>query len=263
MNKNKQGYSVILSLLLVGLLLVITTGIFQMVLKEMFDTRGITKALKASAAAEGAQEIALWQLKNYWYWFAEDTDHSINARSVALWEYPKNEDRFHKNRDVFFSNTFDAKANSYEGTLDRYETHIIPLFYRTEKQKYHIWPFLEFRIISGDENAMVWNILSTDTGITWVGDFDSSSEGNRKDAATQEFSTAFVETFLLDNEIKNNYLILYNSSEWEIIYNLDAGSEYFVKPKISIISSAQIGKYKQNIQTNFTNREFLYSLFSN
>jgi hypothetical protein len=40
-HNNKQGYSVIISMLLIGFLLVLTTTVFNLVLRELRDTRGL------------------------------------------------------------------------------------------------------------------------------------------------------------------------------------------------------------------------------
>jgi hypothetical protein len=262
MKINKQWYSVILSLMLVGLLLVLTTGIFHMILKEMLDTRGIWNAMKANAAAEWAQEVALWQLKEYGYWFAQNIPHDINKRSIALSENPKDIWLFKQSSDVFFSNIFDAKSDNYDGKIVGYQTHLIPLFYQEEVNKYTIDQSLEMYITWWEDSNLVWNILAKSEGITWVGWFDTYSYGNKKDNEFQNFSEELVETFLYENKDTKNYLILYNAGDTEIEYNLLASSE-FVKPEMTIVSSAQIGKYKQNILTKFSNKEFLYSIFSN
>lgn len=261
MKNNKEWYSVIMSLMLVGLLLVLTTGIFHIVLKEMFDTRWVWNALKASAWAEAAQEIALWQLKEHGYGFSQDIEHSINDRSVFLSTHFLDSSKFKKAKDIFVSNSFDATASTYDGQLWSYQTQVIPLFYSDEERIYDIWPSIEYMITSGDSWDLVWNILSKDNGITGTGDFSVSTQWSQKDPNTQLYSTEYIDNFLVSNN--RNYLILYNSWNQALEYSLSTWGDLFVKPEISIVSSAQIGNYKQNIQTKIENKEFLYSLFSN
>lgn len=66
-SRNLNGYSIILSLVMIGFLLVLTTGTLNLVLQEMQDGKGKQDYLKASAAAEGAMELALSHIKNTGY----------------------------------------------------------------------------------------------------------------------------------------------------------------------------------------------------
>jgi hypothetical protein len=49
--------------LVVGFLIILTSGVFNLVLKEMNDTTSMGNYLKASAGAESSQELALLQIK--------------------------------------------------------------------------------------------------------------------------------------------------------------------------------------------------------
>jgi hypothetical protein len=49
MKNNKSGYSVILSILMVGFMLVLTSGVFMLVLSENKDTKAMEYYLKAFA----------------------------------------------------------------------------------------------------------------------------------------------------------------------------------------------------------------------
>jgi hypothetical protein len=72
-----------------------------------------------------------------------------------------------------------------------------------------------------------------------------------------------VSDFLNNSE---NYLILFNSGNFDIEFTLNS-SDNFSKPKTQIISSAQVGEYRHNLQTDYDNTKFLnmlkYSVFSN
>lgn len=79
-----------------------------------------------------------------------------------------------------------------------------------------------------------------------------------------------IESFLASDTRSTNYLILFNpDASTDIDYRLytDSDSEFFTKPRTEIISSAQVGKYKQNFRTVVDNTEYLnvlkYSIFSN
>ena len=82
------------------------------------------------------------------------------------------------------------------------------------------------------------------------------------------YSEEEINNFISSSD--SNYLVLLNSgNNWNIKYKLKAMNswEYFSKPKTTIISSAEVWDYKQNISTNLNNTEFLnilkYSIYSN
>ena len=64
---NKQWYSVIIAMLLIGFLLVLTVTVLNLVLKELRDNRAMWDSMKAFAWAETGKELALLKIKEEWY----------------------------------------------------------------------------------------------------------------------------------------------------------------------------------------------------
>ena len=78
----------------------LTTWVFNLVLKEHNDSRGLWDSIKAFAGAESAQELALLKIKEKWYWIDHKIDHAVSQDSVILSKNPSNISDFNKNKDV-------------------------------------------------------------------------------------------------------------------------------------------------------------------
>ena len=72
------GYTIISAIMMVGFLLVLTTGTLNLVLQELQDSRGQQNYIKAYAAAEGAMELGLYRIKERGYGY----DDSYENESV-------------------------------------------------------------------------------------------------------------------------------------------------------------------------------------
>jgi len=79
------------------------------------------------------------------------------------------------------------------------------------------------------------------------------------------FQDAPIESLLASG---TNYLTVYNPTANEVLYDLSVSGtdEFFTQPKSIVESSAQVGKYTQNLNTTVDNSEFLgilkYSIYS-
>ncbi len=266
-NLNKKGYSVIISLLMVWFLLVLSTGIFNLVLKEMKDNRGMWDYIKAYAWAESAKELALLKIKKNGYWYYDKIDHNINDYSIVLAKNPINKSSFNKSRDVFISYDIWTKVNEYSDNLNSLDYHIIPLFYLDDSWEYKARN-ISVAIKSGISSDLAWNIIWKDSWISWVWTNITSWVEKKLVWGVFKHNTININTFLNDSE--SNYLVLVNTANsWNISYTLKSNNswEFFTKPKASIISSAEVWKYRQNIITELDNTKFLnmlkYSIYSN
>ncbi len=263
---NKWGYSIIISLLLIWLLLLLSTGILNMILTEMRDNKAMGNSIKAYAWAESAQELALLKIKENWYAYYDKINHNINNRSVLLSNNPTDLSKFNKSKDVFISYDIWSKVSEYNGILKPLWYDIIPLFYINnlwEQKVTSIQLTKSFWV----ETDLVWNIIWYNSWISW-----------------NWLNTLWVKKTLVSNELKytketinsfisnsdSNYLVLFNWWNSEVIkYKVVSNNvwEFFSKPKTSIISSWEIGEYKQNLETILDNTKFLnrqkYVIYSN
>jgi len=227
---NNSGYSIVISLLMVGFLIVVTSWVFNLVLWELNDNRGRENYLKAFAAAEWAQELALLQIKENGYGYYGD-NAPLQYAIVPLFVLD------------------DSTPNSRPNFINP-NNPSEPLVFRLEDAS----------------DKLIWNMLSENAGMSGVGNF---TEGTPSELSTTSGiqSGYLIDTFLNSRTNKLNYLILFNSDPVnDIRYNLISNRE-FTKPETTIISSAQVWKYQQNLSTTLDNTKFLnilrYSIYSN
>ena len=268
-NINKSsGYSVIMALLIIWFLLVLSIGIFNLVLNEMKDNRAMWDYIKVYAWAESAQELALLKIKKEGYGYYENIDNN-NDRSILLAENPLNRTEFKAAKDVLISYDMWSKTNSYTWTIGSIWYNIIPLFYKDD-----VWDnkaiSIDLTILSWD---VAWNIIGKEKWISWIWSISWVSTTwllKTVDSSSRTFNQiddVEVNTFLQGSDW--NYLVLLNIWNINIKYNLKANNswEFFTRPETTIISSAQVWNYKQNLSTELDNTDFLdmlkYSIYSN
>lgn len=265
-NNKHSWYSVIVSLLIIWFLLVLSIGVFRLVLNEMNDNKAMWDYIKAYAWAESSRELALLQIKENWYAYYDKVNHDINNRSIILANNPLNTSVFKPNNDVFISYDIWSMTSEYNWNLGPLEYDIIPLFYIDSDWEQKVTN-IDLSVLFWTNSELSWNIIWKDKWISWNG---SSDIWYMKTLTSDwfNFSEKTINNFLLWSD--TNYLVLLNSgSSSDIEYKVKANIDWesFSKPKTSIISSAEIGKYKQNISTNLDNTEFLnilkYSIYSN
>lgn len=264
MKKNNcQGYSIIISILLIGFLLVLTTTVFNLVLRELRDTRGLWNSIKAFAWAEAAQELALLKIKQKWYWVDHKISHTVNGESIILSENPYNSSLFKKNKDMFISYDLWVSTNNYTEILPGLWYSIIPLFLEQDWWSTEYVRDYSLSINSWNESNLVWNLIAWDKGIGGIGSNTTIWEWKIYNGSESIFYNKNIINFLSNSE---TYLILFNSWNQEIGFTLTS-YQNFSKPKTQIISSAQIWGYRHNLQTDYDNTQFLnmlkYSVFSN
>jgi len=265
---NNSGYSIVISLLMVGFLIVVTSWVFNLVLWELNDNRWRENYLKAFAAAEWAQELALLQIKEKgygYYWAgAVKTDDPILAQDPANIKLA---------RDPIISYDLSSKTVSYTESLDPLWYAIVPLFVlddSTPSQPNFLQPDGTAGILSlvleVPWNSLIWNLLSENgwmSGVWRFSEIDTSTFSTAS-SVTADYS---IKDFINTNTRKLNYLILFNSDPVNSVdYTLNSNRE-FTTPEATIISSASVWKYKQNLSTKLDNTEFLnilrYSIYSN
>ena len=258
---NKQWYSVIIAMLLIGFLLVLTVTVLNLVLKEMRDNRAMWDSMKAFAWAETGKELALLKIKDQWYGVDYKIQSWNNSKSILA-----DVSDFKSNRDVEV--TYDINLKPVENDLWKYqysqdlapgEYSIIPLFYEYDSN----WIQNTENISLNSDNEIVWNLLSGNNGIAWVGNNLSGKWKVVDNSWKSTVKTLLQQEFLINND--NVYLILNNTSSEEKSFVLTSSDE-FSKPITNIISSGQVGNYRHNIETKYDNTEFLnmlkYAIFS-
>lgn len=263
---NKSWYSVILALLMTWFMLVLTTWVFSLVLRESKDTKAMENYLKAFAWAEWSLELAMLKSKNYSYSIDHSIPHDINDKSIVLAQNPLQKNLFHKAKDVFISYDMNSLANDIDKDLWVGKFDIIPLFSYDSDGNLNKITNLS---LSTNSQELVWNIVWESTWISWMWDFVNSTNWNYKTISwvNVSFSVNSVWNFL--NNSNKNYLIIHNASSSLVNYNLRALNswEYFTNFLTNIIASWEIWWFKQNIKVNINSSEYLnllkYSIFSN
>lgn len=259
---NKQWYSVIIAMLLIGFLLVLTVTVLNLVLKEMRDNRAMWDSMKAFAWAETGKELALLKIKDQWY----GVDYELSEWVTEAKNILANASDFKKKRDVEVTYNINLKPlendlwkNQYSQDLAPGEYSIIPLFYQYDNNPIENTGNINLQ----SNNQIVWNLLSGNNGIAWIGNnttgkwkvVDNSWKSTVKTLSQQEFLNMYQDV----------YLILNNTSSGEKSFVLTSSDE-FSKPITNIISSGQVGNYRHNIETKYDNTEFLnmlkYAIFS-
>lgn len=263
MKKNKQWYSVILALLMVGFMVVLTSWVFLLILWENRDTKTMEYSLKAFAGAEGAIELALYQAKTYNYSYSE-TLKKWDALSQVLY---KNTSNFLFGKDVDISYELVSTATGIvKSELKQGEFSIIPLFTYTKDGSEKKAKNIKVSWLTPD---VVWNIVGENSGIAWVNDFWNSNFWDKKTltSGTVEYGKEKVETFLFQSN--KNYLILHNTSWSDVTYSVTSLNpwELITKDTTFIVGTWDAWGYKQNLRVNIQSGEYLnllkYSIFSN
>lgn len=260
---SQQWYSIVLALLMVWFMLMLTTGVFVLVMSENKDTKAMEHAIKAFAGAEWSVELGLLKSKEYGYSISDRLEIS-NPLSKTL---QRNGVSWNHNKDVVITYDIDATAQSIENvTLPGGEFAIIPLFsYGSD------WLQIQVKNISliWVNSQVVWNLIGESSGMAWVWDFQNYSTGSMKTIATDNeiaYSDATVESFLETSD--NNYLILHNTWFSDVFYNVNSlnTGEKITKDITTILGSGEVAWYKQNLQVKLDNSQYLnllkYSIFS-
>lgn len=279
--KNQKWFTLLIILGVIGFLLVLLTGIFQIVLFELNDTKNMDYYIKAQSASEAWQEIAMLKLKEEWFgfdvkkWYSQEGEeiYDKTGESIILSRDPSNTQgiEFHENKDVFFRYNIDSKTTSYNGMIEPSGFHVIPLFYTDEQ-----WggrtetPYLT--VTAGIADDFVWNILWDETWVSGIGSFDRNTDVKEKVLTSVNNQQNFrlrdtsVQSFLVNNPEKNYLMILNTGTEnIEYVMATDNG-ESFTKPITTVYSSAKIWEIKQNIKLEIDNSKYFdvlkYSLYN-
>lgn len=267
-SSNTSAYSVIIALFVMSFLLVLTTGVFRLVLSELVQNRWTNGYIQAYAGAVSARELALLHIKQQWYGSYDAINHSIGKRSILLSENPNDQSLFKQNRDVLISYDLWYKVNSYEGNLEKFWYDIIPLF----SDDINIDDIV-LEVSSWEANKVLWNIIADNWWLAGSGPLNNLSRGKQKLLASNNvvsFWDISVQEFLEQSIVEDtdrNYLFIFNGWGQQLDYILSSWNDkFFTAPKTQIISSGQVWKYRQNLQTSLDNTQFLgilrYSVFS-
>lgn len=266
MINNKNWYSGVLALLLIGFIMVLSIWILRLVLNEMKSNRAMWDYIKAYAWAESSQELALLDIKKKWYWYYSKIESDLNDKSVLISKNPLNKSLYHPKNDVLISYDNDWKVNSYEWILYPLWYDIIPLFYIDDTGERKVNDII-FNVLTWTSEDLSWNVVWK---INWISWNWTSLNWIKK---TYNPSWFLYEERTLNEFISTsdtNYLVLFNSwNSSNITYKISSSNllEFFTKPRLDIISSWEIWEYKQNLRTRVDNTEFLnilrYSIYSN
>jgi len=267
-NKNKQAFSILIAILMIGFLLILVVGMFNLMLRDMKDNRWAWNYLKSYAWAEWAMELWLLKIKEKGYWIDEDLSQTSSG-ILSFYPWKSNEPKINYKMDIW--------TKYFSWSLKSWETVIIPLFSNNN------WSLIStysptLTITDWTKTDLIWNIIWQWEWMSWSWEIDFSKSYNVKqnkwdDDTRDTYIQIIIEDFLKRNvpyswwpNNLQSYLMLFNKGN-TIEYNLSVPSEeLFSKPVWTIISSVTVGKFRQNITTNIDNTEFLkmlkYSLYS-
>ncbi len=251
MKKNKKAYSIIVVIVLIGFMILLTTGVFRLVLNEMQDNNSLWNYLKSYFWAEAGQELALLKIKEIWYGF-NDWLKSEDGKKL-LWDDKKTP-------QIYYTNNWKTKVHSW--IIEPWEYNIIPLFY-IENENWDEKKIENYILdIKNDKDKLAWNIVWKDEWITGLGNkttkwdkrtvnIENSNSDDFGDITNEEVT---VKDFLKNTKTNANYLMLFNSYKPEektnISYKITSIDWwFFTRPISEIVSTATIGNYKQNIET--------------
>lgn len=256
MKKNNNWFSVILAILMTWFMLVLTAGVFLLILWENKDTKELEYYFKSQAWAEWWLEIAMLKAKNNNY------SHSEKNNDPNL--LCKDKDNCnHKDTIIDYKivSTWTWVINKF---LESYEFAIIPLF-----SKDNSWSIINAKDIelSWIDWDLVWNIIWKDSWITWTWSFDVWKYWNFRRLVwwNADYEKTKIWDFL--NTSIENYLILHNTSNSWVYYNVESKDwKEITLDNTYILSSWEIMWFKQNIQTFINTSEYLnllkYSVYS-
>lgn len=267
MINNKKWYSIIIAILVIGFLFTLTWAVYKLVLVELNDNRWRYNYLKSYYWSKWAWELVLLTLKEKWYGYDENiefdkNDYISNILNFSWW-----------NSNPLISYSVNSKVSSYTGEIDSLWYDIIPLFYMDRNSSGQTLN-LSLTVNSWSANELAWNILSSDSWLSWTWEFDSQTQWFIKQLDYSQAGYDFlidekaIQTFLSENSDKYNYLILFNwDSQNQISYHIDSQNEFFTKPRTDIFVSWKMWWYKQNFSINYDNTQYLgllkYSIFNN
>jgi len=162
-NKN-SWYTILVTLMIIGFLIVLTTWVLNLVLREMNDNRWAWNYLKAYAWAEGSMELALLKIKKHWYWIYDKLD---------FWDTSNNDKILRNNlsndKEILISYDLNSKTKTYSWSLKPFEQSVIPLFYIKPDDSREKINNLNLEILNSflDDSKMAWNIVSQEWDWIW------------------------------------------------------------------------------------------------
>lgn len=251
--KNKKWYSIIIIILIIWFMLVLTTWVFNLVLNENKDNRVLWDYIKTYAWAESWQELALLWIKKVWYPYIVNLVKNKDILNKNCWNNCVN---------LSFKNNW--KLDKYSWIILPEESVIVPLFYLDENLK-------EIKIdnisVSWENiDNLAWNIVSKEwAGLSWTGEIDNNKFWyftKNQELSIQKKVYNFLNS---PNETEFNLLLL-NTWNDSVKYNIETNGNFFVSPSLKIVSSWEIKKFKTNIETEVNlvdlNALSKYSIFS-
>ncbi|MDD5769509.1 MAG: hypothetical protein PHE25_00930 [Candidatus Gracilibacteria bacterium] len=260
---NNSGFSIILAITMTGFMIVLTAGIFLLVLSENKDTKSIENYFKSSQGAEGSLELAMLKAKQYNYSYDEKLISSNSLSKILC----KDITNCYENKDELITyNLSSISSQIVDKKIELGNFDIIPLFSYDQNG---VYKKVKNITITGLNNNIIWNIVGKDSGISGIGDFINTTEGNYKTISGLDISynKKTIGEFL--NFSDYNYLILHNLSNGEITYTLKSlnSGEFLTKDTSQIIATGEVGGFKQNLIVNINSSKYLnllkYSIFSN
>ncbi|EKE26321.1 MAG: hypothetical protein ACD_4C00337G0009 [uncultured bacterium (gcode 4)] len=279
---NKSWFSVIIAMLITAFLIVLSSGILFIVLQETKNSRIVYNTISSYAWAEWALEYALLKAKNHKEGFSDSIKESDNESKLII--AGSGNVRYAKDALINYEMNTSWKKYSWEIWSGAYE--IIPLFFDS-------WTLMQVNSKNPNEGnsllkkatefkfssswSLIWNIIWNNSdwetfwivwswsniNESWIWELKETYYNSDTNAWDFKIENVWIGDFLEDYD--TNYLILFNYSANPIKYSIES-NDWFSFPQISIIGTARIGDYKQNINFSQNKSEIFellkYSFFN-
>lgn len=261
MKNNKNWYSIIAAIFIIWFLFVLTASILKLVLVELNDNRWRDNYLKAFYWAEAAGEYAMLKIKENWYGYYNKLNLDSSSKESTILSLDSNYKWW---RDPLVSYDINSKVPKYIWDLPPLSHDVVPLFYNDDSVSILSLLEMTMSVNSWDINNISWNIISATGWLAWNWWITSSSIWVYKllnESGDFVVGDKSIWDFLDENKNNFSYLVLFNSSDTDVInYTLDWNWMFFTKPRTDILVTGKMWDYKQNLSIKYDNTDYLWML---
>lgn len=127
MRTQRQGFSIILAIIVTAFLTIVSVGVLDLVVREMKTSSAYWRGVSTQAGAEGALEWALLKLKTHEAGFEDKVVFGEDKESLLL-SGKKEFSDIHRN-DQILEYEITAHSGTYLGIIAPHEFEVLPLFY--------------------------------------------------------------------------------------------------------------------------------------
>lgn len=261
---NTKWYSIITVIITSTFLLVLSTVVLSLIVKQYSIMWASSTESRAYIASEWALEYTLLKLKNHREWFQD----SLTKQD--------------SNKDMLFKAelSYKIESNSLHSTWDikKWDYKVIPLFtddwslIDTNEKSFDLDLVNNIKNVTSlkfkADTKISWNLVGSEWSIAWL--LTSWTELNnttswvskKYDISTKKFNISNIQISNFLNTNKRVYLVLFNVDNNDSNYTLDTNLPHALSVT-KIIASAKSWKFRQNLSFEIDNSSSLdYLAFS-